>query len=133
MRFSVVILIVTLSIGGISTPAGAQALSPMSSEFVSFSDRFLVQLTAFNPYERQMPQTIRVFDQEWQIVEDAFVSRPQFLLGPRQKTSFVVMVPFGGVEQRIVYVCNISPAFKGAGRTVRGEVCGKYTAYRQSY
>ena len=106
-------------------PAAAQALSPMTKEVWTYTDRFALQLKAFNPYPTTQRFSVSVRDEDGNAFPDVKISALSFSLPAGETGGFFV---WGAApERRRVVVCVTSQLFStGAGAPVRGEVCGKY-------
>ncbi|MBI1391646.1 MAG: hypothetical protein GC152_02785 [Alphaproteobacteria bacterium] len=112
------------------TPAPAQSLSPMKGEFASFGEAFLITLTAYNPYTVATRQNVEIFDEDWRPVQGARALPAEYLIGAGERRAVTALVPFADSQRRRVYICAASAIASGNGRTIKGQVCGKYVAHR---
>lgn len=124
----------TLALLALAAPAGAQSLSPMRRELVSFEERFAVRLAAGNPSESPQTLAMRVFDEDWVEIADAWVSRPLAEVAPGGRVEIIVIAPFLDGPRRSIRVCaegapSAVPRLAGSAQ-VRGRVCGFYRAQR---
>ncbi len=110
-------------------PAAAQALSSMTGEVKTYSDRFALQLKAFNPYDTAQRFRLTFYDAGGGPVSDVRSAAPVIYVPPGQEVSFYVwgMAP----SRRRINICVTSPYFlNGVGAQMRGEVCGRYDVIR---
>ncbi|NNE57745.1 MAG: hypothetical protein HKN36_06520 [Hellea sp.] len=129
--------IAAITIGAIAIlcPASAQAqlLAPMKKDVSSFSENFIVKVMIKNPYKSPQRSYVQVYDENWNELETAVLSRKFAILGSGHGLSVTAIVPFDGEQKRRIYICHsIVPTTNGKGASYRGEVCGKYTATRYS-
>ena len=101
----------------------------MSKSVSSFSEKFVLQVNIKNTYKTNQLSELRIYDLDWEPVQDAFLTTNATYLGSGQEKKITALVPFGGRTKRTVYLCHsILPRVNGRGAKYRGEVCGKYTA-----
>lgn len=133
MRLISAALVLALLAGA---PAAAQSLSPMRREIVSFENRFALRVMAGNPNGRSQTIAVRVFDLDWNELNDVWVSRPATDVPPGGRVDVIVIAPFHDQIVRDVRICaEAAPALSagaGAGARVRGQVCGLFRARRVS-
>ncbi len=119
-----------------AAPSGAQSLSPMRREIVSFEDRFALRLIAGNPNARAQIIAVRVFDLDWNELDDVWVSRPEADVAAGGRVDLIVIAPFHEANVRELRICaETAPrpfGASGLGAQVRGQVCGRYRARRVS-
>jgi hypothetical protein len=119
-----------------AAPSTAQSLSPMRREVVSFEARFALRLMAGNPSGRAQTIAVRVFDLDWNELDDVWVSRPEADVAAGGRVDVIVIAPFHGETERELRVCAESAPKPflgaGAGAQIRGQVCGRYRARRVS-
>jgi hypothetical protein len=117
-----------------SSPATAQALSPMKDFIHSSTDRFTVDVRVINPYPDSQRSQIIVRDTSMQPIKDAFITANNFVMSAGQVRAVSVQVSFMPKSRtRIIYICHsILPQYAGVGTSYRGEVCGKFSAYRSA-
>ncbi len=110
-------------------PAAAQALSPMTGEVRTYTDRFALQLKAFNPYERAQRFQLAFYDETGARFADVQSAAPVIYVPPGEEVSFYVWGM--AAQRRRINICVTSPYFlDGVGSQVRGEVCGRYDIVR---
>jgi hypothetical protein len=110
---------------GLSAPAGAQSMSPMTGEVKSVSDSFAVRVFPANPYNHRIKVNVAVYDQDFRPVV-ARVTPREFMLGSQVSRPVMVIIPFEGNQQRKVRICTESIPFPGQGTQVRAQICGKF-------
>ncbi len=118
-----------LGIMGCGDTAAAQSLMPMRGEVVSTTENFALRLFAGNPYAHRMRVEIRVYDADFAPIA-ADVRPPVRTLGGGTKANVMVIVPFGGANERRVRVCAESIPFPHQTTRIRTQICGKYLARR---
>ncbi len=112
--------------------AAAQAMSPMRGEVKSFADSFALKVYPANPYTHRIRIEVKVYDQDFNPVNEARVSPAEFTLGGRFARPVNVIVPFEGQQTRKVRVCTESIPFPGQSKTttIKAQVCGKFLGER---
>lgn len=135
MHLGRALLVLGLVLAG-AAPSAAQSLSPMRRDVVSFEDRFAIRLIAGNPNAHARTVAVRVFDLDWNELDDVWVSRPETDVAPNGRIDVIVIAPFHDRDERELRVCaETAPRpFAGVapGAQVRGQVCGRYRARRVS-
>ena len=112
-----------------SGQAAAQALSPMTGQVRTYTDRFALQLKAFNPYATGQRFRVTFYDESGAAVNDVRSAAPVIYVPPGEEASFYVWG--ASTQRRQIHICVTSPYFlNGVGAQMRGEVCGKYDIVR---
>ncbi len=105
-------------------------MSPMRGEVQSFADSFALKVYPANPYDHRIRIEVKVYDQHFHPVENAYVSPANFTLGGRFARPVNVIVPFEGSKTRKVRVCTESVPFPNSPTqtttTIKAQVCGKF-------
>ncbi len=112
-----------------AAPACAQALSPMTGEVKTHTNRFAMQLKAFNPYETAQRFRLAIYDEDGEEAGDVRSGAPVIYVPPGETVAFYV---WGAAPaRRRLNICVTSPYFlNGVGAQMRGEVCGRYDIVR---
>lgn len=117
----------TLSL--LPTAADAQALSPMRGTVKSFTDAFAVRVFPANPYGHRIRIEVKVYDQDFHLV-NARVSPPEFTLGGNTSRPVNVLIPFDGASERKIRVCAEAVPFPGKTSNIKVQICGKFLGQR---
>lgn len=123
---------IVLMAGAVSTatlPAWAQAMIPMRGKIRSYTDKFAVRVFPMNPYRHRIRVEVKVYDERFRPI-DAVVMPRAAQIAPNDNRSFLVTVPFAGMQQRRVRICTESIPFPNQTTQVRTQVCGRFLAYR---
>ena len=101
----------------------------MQGEVKTYTDRFAMQLKAFNPYQSAQRFKLTFYNAEGAPVSDVRSAVPVIYVPPGESVSFYV---WGAVSaRRELNVCVTSPyRLDGVGAQIRGEVCGRYDIVR---
>jgi hypothetical protein len=118
-----------LSLALMSSSASAQALSPMRGTVKSFTDTFAVRVFPANPYGHRIRIEVKVYDQDFHLV-NARVSPPVFTLGGNTSRPVTVLIPFDGASERKIRVCAESVPFPGKTSNIKAQICGKFLGQR---
>jgi hypothetical protein len=108
------------------TPLHAQSLSPMRGQVKSFTHQFAIRVYPANPYNKQIKVEMKVYDQDFNPVNDARISPSEFKLGANAVRPVNVLVPFNGQKERKVRVCVESIPFPGKTSNIKAQICGKF-------
>ena len=113
-------------------PAAAQALSPMTETVVTGADRAALRVTVRNPGLRRMRLVLSAYEADWSPLPGAEATRGTLDLAASAEAAILVTVPMNGASRRDFRVCVTSmPDETGVGsQVVRGQVCGRYAAWR---
>lgn len=91
----------------------------------SFDEQFAVRIVVGNPYTSLQDFAVRVYDQNFELVE-ATISRPIVRVPPGDTRAVTVIVSFDGAVNRKVRVC-VEGSFPGDNNTaIRTQVCGRF-------
>lgn len=123
-------LLGALATVGTGMPAGAQSMSPMRGEVVSFTDAFAVRVFPANPYGRRIDVQVHVYDQDFMPVAARIVPA-SFALAAGASRSVLVVIPFAGARARKVRICTESVPFPDSQTLIRAQICGKFLASRR--
>jgi hypothetical protein len=105
--------------------AWAQALSPMKGDVTTYTDRFALNLKAYNPYATAQRFTVRILNEDRGPARGVTATTPVIVVPPGEAAGFYVWGESPG--DRRILVCLMSDYFAtGEGAKMRGEVCGKY-------
>mgnify|MGYP006266199489 CR=1 FL=1 len=127
MRALLLAVLVALS----AAPAGAQSLSPMRAQVVTFGEVGAIRASLRNPYTTARRFEIEVFDLEWNRVDDARLTRSNLSLAPGATTSILALLPVTGEGPRSVFLCASSRSYRPSSAGLRGQVCGRYQVIRR--
>lgn len=125
-----IILAIALLCGQLGIGYG-QALSPMRAEIVIFGDRGAVRATLRNPYAVARRFDIQAFSLDWEQIEDVRVTRTSLSLAPGAQTSILAIIPTKDEDERTIYLCATSRAYRPTSAGIRGQVCGRYKILRR--
>lgn len=113
--------------GRIDRSAGS-ALSPLSAQMVSFSDKAALRLRSSNTTGGTVRVSLQAFDSASARL-DTVVSPGRITLGPGQAAMATVIVPLAMEGKSSIKVCAVHTASSGI---VTRSVCGHYIVERRS-
>lgn len=115
--------------------AAAQSLAPMADTVLTDTDRAALRLTVRNPGVRSMRLVLSAHEADWSALPGAEASRGVIDLAGGAEASVLVTVPMDGGRHRDFRICatgvpEASDWGQKGGQIVRGQVCGRYAAWR---
>ncbi|WDI32986.1 hypothetical protein PUV54_07220 [Hyphococcus flavus] len=126
MRIFLMACSIMLSASG----AFAQALAPMEKSVTTYTDRFAVQLKAYNPYPSAQRFQVRILNEDGGPARGVAATAHTLIVPPNDIAGFYVWGE--SPVSRHIEVCLTSQFFAtGEGAMMRGEVCGKYIITRR--
>ncbi len=114
-----------------SDAANAQSMTPMRGKVVSFTDRFAIRVWPGNPYSHNLDMQIAVYDDDFGPIRAQAVPAA-FNVGPGDRRSVLVIVPFAEKSERTVRVCTRARPERRRGTTIATEICGRFQGIRRS-